>query len=54
MAGQRHMEYVNERGQFDDLPLDAIRASFAEVYPFWTLDAGDADFARDAQRENPR
>lgn len=53
MTGQRHMEYVNERGQFDDLPLDAIRASFAEVYPFWTLDAGDADFARDAQRENP-
>ena len=53
-AGQRHMEYVNERGQFDDLPLDAIRASFAEVYPFWLPEAGDADFARDAQRENPR
>jgi transglutaminase-like putative cysteine protease len=53
-AGQRHMEYVNERGQFDDLPLEAIRSTFAEVYPFWAPEAGDADFSRDAQRENPR
>jgi transglutaminase-like putative cysteine protease len=51
-AGQRHMEYVNQRGEFDDLPLEAIRVSFAEVYPFWTQDAGDADFARDAQQEH--
>jgi len=28
-VGQRHMEYVNERGSFDDLPLAQIRASFA-------------------------
>lgn len=53
-TGQRHMEYVNERGQFDDLPLQAIRATFAEVYPFWTAEAGDADFSRDAQQENTR
>ena len=52
-AGQRHMEYVNERGQFDDLPLEAIRATFAEIYPFWTQapDVGTADFAQDAARE---
>ena len=53
-AGQRHMEYVHERGRFDDLPLEAIRATFAEVYPFWTAEAGDADFARDAQQEKSR
>lgn len=53
-AGQRHMEYVNERGQFDDLPLEAIRATFAELYPFWTQapDVGTADFAQDAARES--
>lgn len=51
-AGQRHMEYVNQRGEFDDLPLDAIRTSFAEVYPAWMPETGDADFARDAQQEN--
>lgn len=52
-AGQRHMEYVNERGQFDDLPLEAIRATFAEIYPFWTQaqDVGAADFSQDAARE---
>lgn len=53
-AGQRHMEYVHERGQFDDLPLAAIRATFAELYPFWTqpADVGGADFAQDAARES--
>jgi transglutaminase-like putative cysteine protease len=52
-AGNQHMEYVNERGSFDDLPLQQIKASFAEIYPFWTpsgtLEQGD--FAEDAQRE---
>lgn len=32
-AGHRHMEYVNQRGSFDDLPLDQIFADFAEIYP---------------------
>ncbi len=31
-AGNRHMEYVNQRGSFDDLPLDEIQADFAELY----------------------
>jgi transglutaminase-like putative cysteine protease len=31
-AGNRHMEYVRERGSFDDLPLDEIKRDFAEVY----------------------
>lgn len=51
-AGNQHMEYVNERGSFEDLPLEQIRATFAEIYPFWTpggLDSGD--FAEDAARE---
>jgi len=54
-AGNQHMEYVNERGSFDDLPLNQIRASFAEIYPFWTpggLDSGD--FAADAVHEQQR
>jgi len=29
----RHMEYVNERGVFDDLPYDAIVAAFRATYP---------------------
>jgi transglutaminase-like putative cysteine protease len=31
-AGNRHMEYINQRGSFDDLPLDRILADFAEIY----------------------
>lgn len=31
-AGNRHMEYVNDRGSFDDLPLPEILADFAELY----------------------
>jgi len=51
-SGQRHMEYVAERGPFDDLPLAQIAATFAEIYP--GLLAGPAvagDFAADAARE---
>jgi transglutaminase-like putative cysteine protease len=51
-AGRQHMEYVNEHGSFDDLPLAKIRAVFAEVYPL--INAGkpiEGDFAADAARE---
>lgn len=51
-AGRQHMEYVNEHGSFDDLPLAKIRAVFAEVYPL--INAGNpitGDFAADAARE---
>lgn len=51
-AGQRHMEYVNERGSFDDLPLERITADFAVVYPGFGQAAPEGDFAEDAGREN--
>lgn len=38
-AGNRHMEYVNQRGSFDDLPLDQIQADFARLYPEWQSEA---------------
>ncbi|MEZ5646724.1 MAG: transglutaminase family protein [Burkholderiaceae bacterium] len=51
-AGNQHMEYVNERGSFDDLPLDQILATFEQVYPFWTRgESVGGDFAADAERE---
>lgn len=31
-AGNRHMEYVRQRGSFDDLPLDEIMRDFSEIY----------------------
>lgn len=51
-AGHRHMEYVHQRGAFDDMPLAQITADFARVYP--RIVAGDtvaASFDADVQRE---
>lgn len=43
-AGNRHMEYVNQRGSFDDLPLDEIVADFQAFYSTGLVD-GDAEHA---------
>jgi hypothetical protein len=46
------MEYVHQRGSFDDMPLAQIAADFAAAYPRWLASAAaDADFERDAARE---
>ena len=34
-SGNRHMEYVNERGSFDDLPLARIVQDFHAIYGDW-------------------
>jgi len=33
--GHRHMEYVEQHGSFDDVPLERIAADFARLYPGW-------------------
>ncbi len=58
-AGNRHMEYVNERGAFDDLPLAQIVVDFHRVYGDWMLGANlqselqDGDFLADVEHEAP-
>lgn len=37
--GNRHMEYLRQRGSFDDLPLEQILDTFVEAYDGWTRDA---------------
>jgi len=52
-AGNRHMEYVAQRGAFDEVPLGRITADFAVHYPLWR-DASalrDASFQQDVERE---
>ena len=53
-SGHRHMEYVAQRGTFNDLPLAQITADFRRVYAHW-MQAQDslygASFEQDAQRE---
>lgn len=49
-AGNRHMEYVQQRGVFDDMPLAQIVADFARVYPGYG-GMTQADFDADVARE---
>jgi transglutaminase-like putative cysteine protease len=32
-AGRRHMEYLNDRGAFADVPFETIQADFLKTYP---------------------
>ena len=53
-AGNRHMEYVHQRGSFDDLPLAQIIEDFRQLYGESMLDANTqqtADFQKDIERE---
>lgn len=53
-AGNRHMEYQQFRGEFDEVPRQQMLADFDALYG-WSETAGDAgsaaDFANDVQRE---
>ncbi|WP_419176280.1 transglutaminase-like domain-containing protein [Desulfosediminicola sp.] len=51
--GNRHMEYLHDRGRYHDLPLTEIRRTFAEHYS--DIEQGkDADFDADVSRETAR
>jgi len=41
--GERHMEYLNERGLYDDLPLEAMLATWRAHYPSTALAGDDGD-----------
>jgi len=46
LTGQRHMEYLRDRGEYADLPLDEMRAEFKIRYPMFVEPIKD-DFDRD-------
>ncbi len=50
-AGRQHMEYIRDRGSFDDLPLDEIRRCFEEMYPRWTTERPGGDLGAEAEAE---
>lgn len=58
-VGNRHMEYLSYRGEFADTPIEAIIATFREIYPSWGIDEGrsvaeGADFDADVEAEAGR
>jgi transglutaminase-like putative cysteine protease len=54
-AGQRHMEYIRDRGTSADVPIDEMRAAFAEHYPGMITGADSGgDFERDAAADRAK
>ena len=60
LAGERHMEYVRDRGEHADVPLASIQETFADVYAHLDMggaqqDAaergGDSDFEAELEQE---
>ena len=49
--GQRHMEYVRDRGTYADVPFDEIMVAFRALYPGFGVDEGGegGDFAAEAE-----
>ena len=52
--GNRHMEYLHNRGEYSDLPLDDLVQTFNEHYPTMAIAADDAKFDEDVASENLR
>jgi transglutaminase-like putative cysteine protease len=56
-SGQRHMEYLLDRGRYHDIPLAELVADFRERYPRWLQEAqtlsqlASSDFLADVARE---
>ncbi len=53
-AGKRHMEYLRERGDFSDVPFEAMLATWREHYPQLEVGGGspawaDGDFEREVE-----
>jgi transglutaminase-like putative cysteine protease len=42
-SGRRHMEYVGQRGSYDDLPLGEMLTDFDELYPDLIDESGSHD-----------
>ena len=51
-AGNKHMEYLHDRGGFADVPFDEILATFREKYRAEWLGGVAGDFAAEAEAEN--
>lgn len=54
LQGNRHMEYLNFRGEFADVPVDDMVRTFNECYPRAVQQQAGADFDHDVARETAK
>ncbi len=52
--GRKHMEYIRDRGEFADVPLEDLQRTLREHYPSMALGFADANFESDVARETGR
>ncbi len=52
LDGREHMEYLKFRGEYDDIPLDAIMDTYSAHYSESMLETPGGDFEREAEGEN--
>ncbi len=50
LEGNRHMEYIRYRGEFADVPIDAIRETFMRIYQAGA-DLAGSDFDKEVDEE---
>ena len=51
LDGRQHMEYVNFRGEYADVPVDEMVADFRKYYPNLSLNLGDRNFDEEVELE---
>jgi transglutaminase-like putative cysteine protease len=51
LDGRRHMEYLNFRGEYADLPYDEMQSDFARLYPGFLGQEEKGDFDREVNLE---
>ncbi len=51
LGGNKHMEYIKFRGEYDDVPLNEIIESFNKIYKGTLFKDNDADFIDDVENE---
>ena len=52
--GRKHMEYLNYRGEFADVPVEDLQRTLREMYPEAALSAPEGDFEREVALETQR
>ena len=49
VAGNKHMEYINDRGEYLDAPLEELLANFRQHYPnMFSSEAEESDLLPDS------
>lgn len=51
LDGRKHMEYLNFRGEFADLPFDQMTSDFEKLYPKYDESPDTRDFEREVIQE---